>query len=261
MSKPAQPAPSSPATTSANIINISDNAPPVEPPKPVQKPPPTKEQKRRSLPPAAKPTKQTKPRSNTVTSAQPGARFNFAAAKPKIIEQIALANQNCNNLTNALKLINTDEERWEVELQHDARIQEYVERCEESKKKIVRYTRLVEDEDWIGTLLAANENLLKALEAYEMMSIGETPAQMPSPSIASVPSNPPPQPPRPGSTPKSAPSPPDISNMHISMPTSPAAAPSRQASAPAEADPFADPFADPETPVEEFPRHQGPRIK
>ncbi|KAG2174721.1 hypothetical protein INT43_005779, partial [Umbelopsis isabellina] len=262
VSKPAaaHPEPSSPATTSANIIDVSDNTPPVQPPKPVQQPPPTKEQKRRSLPPAAKPTKQTKPRSNTVNSAQPGARFNFAAAKPKIIEQIALANQNCNNLTNALKLINTDEERWEVELQHDARIQEYVERCEESKKKIVRYTRLVEDEDWIGTLLAANENLLKALEAYEMMSIGETPAQMPSPSIASVPSNPPPQPPRPGSTPKSAPSPPDISNMHISMPANTAAASSPQGSAPAEADPFADPFADPETPVEEFPRHQGPRI-
>ncbi|KAM3581898.1 hypothetical protein VKS41_006055 [Umbelopsis sp. WA50703] len=262
VSKPAHGESSLPATPTANIFDVSDNIPPAQPSRPVQQPPPTKEQKRRSLPPAAKPAKQTKPRSNTVNSSQPGARFNFATAKPKIIEQIALANQNCNNLMNALKLINTEEERWEVELQHDARIQEYVERCEESNKKIVRYARLVEDEDWIGTLLAANEDLLKALEVYQMMSVGETPAQMPSPSTAAIPSNPPPQPPRPGSTPRAtASSPPDISNLHISMPSNSFAVSSPPASATAEADPFADPFADPETPVEEFPRNQGPRIK
>jgi hypothetical protein len=237
---------------------VSDDIPAAEPSRPVQHPPPTKEQKRRSLPPAAKPTKQTKPRSNTVNSAQPGAHFNFAAAKPKIIEQIALANQNCNNLMNALKLINTEEERWEVELQHDARIQEYVERCEESRKKIVRYTRLVEDEDWIGTLLAINEDLLKALKAYDMMSMGETAAQMLSPS--SAPSQPPPQPPRPGSIPKAvSPAPPDISRMHISLPN-PATTSSPKVLSD-EPDPFADPFADPDTPVEEYPRHQGARIK
>lgn len=160
---------------------------------------------------------------------------------------------------NALKLINTEEERWEVELQHDARIQEYVEKCEESKKKIVRYTRLVEDEDWIGTLLATNEDLLKALKAYEMMSIGEAPASMPSPT-ATQQQQPPPQPPRPGARPISSSPPPlvdnpvDISNMHISMPPP-------QPIETDNADPFADPFADPDTPVEEYPRNQGPRMK
>jgi len=256
---PAQP--SSPVTS--NIIDVSDDIPAAESSRPVHHPPPTREQKRRSLPPTSKPAKltaavKTKPRSNTVNSAQPGARFNFAAAKPKIIEQIALANQNCNNLMNALKLINTEEERWEVELQHDARIQEYVEKCEESKKKIVRYTRLVEDEDWIGTLLATNEDLLKALKAYEMMSIGEAPASMPSPT-ATQQQQPPPQPPRPGARPISSSPPPlvdnpvDISNMHISMPPP-------QPIETDNADPFADPFADPDTPVEEYPRNQGPRM-
>lgn len=28
--------------------------------------------------------------------------------------------------------------------------QEYIKKCEESRKKIVRYARLVEDEEWIG---------------------------------------------------------------------------------------------------------------
>ncbi|KAH8551383.1 hypothetical protein BGW37DRAFT_39248 [Umbelopsis sp. PMI_123] len=255
VSRPPQ-SPSSPGPATSNIIDVSDDIPPQQPARPIQHPPPTKEQKRRSLPPSKPAAAKTKPRSNTVNSPQQsGSRFNFATAKPKIIEQIALANQNCNNLMNALKLINTEEERWEVELQHDARIQEYVEKCEESRKKIVRYTRLVEDEDWIGTLLATNEDLLKALQAYEMMSIGEAPPQLPSPTTATQ-STPPPQPPRPGSRPKSSSSPPlneeavDISGMHISMPPPPSM-PTR----PDPADPFADPFADPDTPVEEYPRH------
>ncbi|KAI8576489.1 hypothetical protein K450DRAFT_256962 [Umbelopsis ramanniana AG] len=251
---PVQVSPSAPTTS--NIIDVADDIPPPQPVRAPQQPPPTKEQKRRSLPPSKPAAAKTKPRSNTVNSPQQsGSRFNFQTAKPKIIEQIALANQNCNNLMNALKLINTEEDRWEVELQHDARIQEYVEKCEESKKKIVRYTRLVEDEDWIGTLLATNEDLLKALQAYEMMSIGEAPAQMPSPTAMQ--SAPPPQPPRPGpyqtssSTPPPNDAPVDISGMHISIPPPPSM-PAR----PDPADPFADPFADPETPIEEYPRHR-----
>jgi hypothetical protein len=92
------------------------------------------------------------------------------------LEEIALANSNANNLVNALKLINTTEDRWEIELQHDKRLQGYHEKCEESKRKIVRYARLVEDEEWIGTLLATNEDLLKALEMYDIMLAGEIPA-------------------------------------------------------------------------------------
>jgi hypothetical protein len=127
-----------------------------------------------------KPKTVTKPRSQSSAAASgsgSGNRvFNFEKAKPKIIEEIAVANQNSNNLVNALKLINTTEERWEIDLQHDKRLQEYRDKCEESKKRVVRYARLVENEEWIGTLLATNEELLKALDMYDVMLVGEVPA-------------------------------------------------------------------------------------
>jgi hypothetical protein len=157
-------------------------------------PSPSREERRRSMPPPAKPSppKQqpkpiSKPRShssaastvrpnNQASGSGPTRVFNFEKAKPKILEEIAVANSNMNNLTNALKLINTSEDRWEIDLQHDKRLQEYHDKCEESKKRIVRYARLVEDEEWIGTLLATNEDLLKALDMYDIMLVGEIPA-------------------------------------------------------------------------------------
>ncbi|KAL0077222.1 hypothetical protein F4703DRAFT_1882762 [Phycomyces blakesleeanus] len=165
---------------------------PLEPSPPVVSrplPPPiaTKEVKRRSLP-SVKPIRTTDSSgsrasgSGTTPTGTPTRVFNFAAAKPRIINEVALANQNSNNLVNALKLINTSEDRWEIDLQHDSRLQDYRQKCEESKKKIVRYARLVEDEEWIGTLLATNEELLKALHMYELMAVGEVPTNMPSPS-------------------------------------------------------------------------------
>ncbi|KAI8388627.1 uncharacterized protein BYT42DRAFT_241507 [Radiomyces spectabilis] len=156
---------------------------------------PTKEERRRSMPPPAKPVKpietkvKNKPRSQSnatnASSSGSGQRvFNFETAKPKIINEVALANQNTNNLVNALKLINTREDRWEIDLQHDARVQDLRQKCEESKRKIVRYARLVEDEEWIGTLLATNEELLRALDMYDVMSVGEVPVNMPTSPVA-----------------------------------------------------------------------------
>ncbi|KAI8097773.1 uncharacterized protein BX664DRAFT_327226 [Halteromyces radiatus] len=143
--------------------------------------------KRRSMPPPTKPNRpetsnqrKTKPRSQSNATRHEGSTsvFDFAAAKPKIIQEIALANQHVNQLVNALKLLDTREDRWEIDLQHDKRLQEYRQECEDSKKKIVKYARLVEDEEWIGTLLSTNEELLKALDMYDIMSVGEIPANL-----------------------------------------------------------------------------------
>lgn len=118
----------------------------------------------------------SRPPTNLTTTTTGERVFNFEKAKPKIIQEVAMANQLSNNLINALKLINTNQDRWEIVLQRDKRVQETRDKCEEAKKKIVRYARLVEDEEWIGTLLAANEDLLKALDVYDIMSVGEIPA-------------------------------------------------------------------------------------
>ncbi|KAI9487086.1 MAG: VHS domain-containing protein [Benjaminiella poitrasii] len=154
-------------------------------------PSPVRDERRQSLPAPAMPSrpaqsteqsKKTKPRSHSSVSATNQSSststrvFNFEKAKSKILEEIAVANNNSNNLINALKLINTNEDRWEIELQHDRHLQEYHEKCEESRRVIVRYARLVEDEEWIGTLLATNEGLLKALDMYDIMLAGEIPA-------------------------------------------------------------------------------------
>ncbi|CEP17387.1 hypothetical protein [Parasitella parasitica] len=85
--------------------------------------------------------------------------FNFEKSKPKIIQQIAMATQSGHNLINALQHGNLD----------DKIIQESYLRCEQDCKKIVYYIRLVENEEWIGTLLAANEVLLKALDMHDAM--------------------------------------------------------------------------------------------
>ncbi|KAI8144637.1 hypothetical protein BJV82DRAFT_667837 [Fennellomyces sp. T-0311] len=246
--------PRSPSTVEATT--------PAMPPRPVQQPsppPPTRpQQKRQSLPPAAKPAEvRTKPRSSSTAGQQPQRTFNLEAAKPKIIQEVALANQNINNLVNALKFINTSEDRWEIDLRHDQRLQDYRQRCEDSKKKIVRYARLVEDEEWIGTLLATNEELLKALEMYEAMSVGEVPVNMPStpPSPLS------PQPLSPQHT-RSPPPPPalrseetirDLAGLRLSSTPPPTTDSSLSRASASSADPFADPFADPVDEVPDIP--------
>ncbi|KAI9274752.1 hypothetical protein BDA99DRAFT_498497 [Phascolomyces articulosus] len=247
----------------------SSEVTPVMPPRPS---PPSSQQKRQSLPPAARNTEvRTKPRSSSTVgsttnnnnnngggsgSNTPRRTFNLEQAKPKIIQEVALANQNVNNLVNALKFINTSEDRWEIDLQHDAKLQDYRQRCEESKKKIVRYARLVEDEEWIGTLLATNEELLKALEMYEMLSIGEVPNNMPST---------PPSPLSPQHT-RSPPAPPPSSGLRTEETMRTLAGLQLSATPPPNTDsntsvesenPFADPFADPVTPVNEDTHHSG----
>lgn len=227
----------------------SPEATPTMPPRPVQTtPPPMKQPKRMSMPPSnSPPPTKTKPRSSSTAGAN--RRFDLEAAKPKIIQEVALANQNWNNLVNALKFINTSEDRWEIDLQHDARLQDYKQRCEESKKKIVRYARLVEDEEWIGTLLATNEELLRALEMYETMAVGEVPLHIPATTTS--PSPPPQSPSQPSSPHTRSPPPPpvrpyddstssavqDLAGLRLSSP--------QAASSGQENDPFADPFADP----------------
>lgn len=91
-----------------------------------------------------------------------------------------MATQSANNLINSLRLINTSKDDWEVDMRSDHTIQRLHQRCEEEKKKIVRYARLVEDEEWIGTLLNANEELLKALEMYDIMLTGQIPSDFPT---------------------------------------------------------------------------------
>lgn len=245
---------------------------PIDSPTSPRSPTLTREEKRRSLPPLApsrpapveqpKPKAVTKPRSHSSAAATGSSSgttrvFNFEKAKPKIIEEIALANQNSNNLVNALKLINTSEERWEIDLQHDKRLQDFRDKCEESKKRIVRYTRLVENEEWIGTLLATNEDLLKALDMYDVMLVGEIPAawllaQQNQQNRISYYDQVQPASPTPKLLLRAPPPPPPPANKRLSLPPPPIEESfSHMQVSKREEEEDLDPFADPATPIDD----------
>lgn len=91
---------------------------------------------------------------------------DFDKHKPKIIQDIALAVQSANNLIYALQLINTEQ----IDLEN---LRYMYEMCDETKQRMIRYARFVEDEEWIGTLLDANEDLLKAMNMYGLIVTGK----------------------------------------------------------------------------------------
>ncbi|KAF2452883.1 hypothetical protein BDY21DRAFT_293962 [Lineolata rhizophorae] len=93
-----------------------------------------------------------------------GAKFNLEKEKPRLMECIAQASVASTNLTNGLRLINREAERVSANAECVARF----EACRALRRQVLRYIQLVESEDWIGGLLAANDELVKALRAYEV---------------------------------------------------------------------------------------------
>ncbi|KAF8338027.1 uncharacterized protein EI90DRAFT_3144360 [Cantharellus anzutake] len=94
--------------------------------------------------------------------------FNFEQEKPQIVSSISTASQASNNLVNALKLVNREQES----IERNARVQEYLAQAKAAGKVIVRYIQLVENEEYIGTLIDSNERVIAALEFYDHMLKG-----------------------------------------------------------------------------------------
>ncbi|KAI0275053.1 hypothetical protein BC834DRAFT_27905 [Gloeopeniophorella convolvens] len=92
--------------------------------------------------------------------------FNFEQEKPLVLTAIANASSAANNLVNAITLVNTENDS----LTTNERVQECLTRAKQSRKPIVRYIQLVEDEEFIGTLIEANERIIAALESYDKLS-------------------------------------------------------------------------------------------
>ncbi|KAI0034162.1 hypothetical protein K488DRAFT_77420 [Vararia minispora EC-137] len=99
--------------------------------------------------------------------------FNFEEEKPKVLEAIATASSAANNLVNAITLVNTEHDS----LLTNARVQECLERVKQVRKPIVRYIQLVENEEFIGTLIETNERIIAALETYDKLSNPEVTEQ------------------------------------------------------------------------------------
>jgi hypothetical protein len=91
--------------------------------------------------------------------------FNLEREKGQLLETMASANVASTNLLNGLQLINREQQR----VSENAEVMRRFEACKQLRRQILRYIHLVESEQYIGGLLAANDELVKGLMAFEVM--------------------------------------------------------------------------------------------
>jgi hypothetical protein len=92
-------------------------------------------------------------------------KFNLAAEQEQMKLAIAEASIAATNLTNTLQTINREHERIS-----DNQIAAHrFEECKQLRRKILRYIQHVEAEQWLGSLLNANDVLVIALMMFEQL--------------------------------------------------------------------------------------------
>jgi hypothetical protein len=91
--------------------------------------------------------------------------FNLEKEKPQLLQTLASASVASTNLLNALKLINRESER----VSDNAEVMRRFETCKTLRRQILRYIQNVESEQWLGGLIHANEELVNALMAFEVL--------------------------------------------------------------------------------------------
>ncbi|QIX01771.1 hypothetical protein AMS68_007288 [Peltaster fructicola] len=147
-----------------------------------------------------------------------GKGFNLAKEKDNMTTCIANASMASTNLLNGLQLIHREAER----VSDNKEVVQRFEICKSLRREILRFIQHVESDEWIGSLVNANDELVKALTAFEIMdkSVSDdsdsdawenvdpktrtkrAPSQAAVPSLADLSlSNAPPKPPRPQSIP------------------------------------------------------------
>ncbi|GAB1741992.1 hypothetical protein NU219Hw_g7389t1 [Hortaea werneckii] len=94
-----------------------------------------------------------------------GKPFNLAKEKDNMTNCIARASIASTNLLNGLQLANRETER----VSQNPEIVSRFETAKSLRRQILLYIQQVESDDWIGSLVNANDELVKALTAYEIM--------------------------------------------------------------------------------------------
>ncbi|KZT02488.1 uncharacterized protein LAESUDRAFT_730235 [Laetiporus sulphureus 93-53] len=92
--------------------------------------------------------------------------FDFDQETPQILTAIAAASQASTNLVNAITLVNTEHDS----VAENERVQECLGKAKISRRQIVRYIQLVENEDMIGALIEANDRIIAALDMYDTLT-------------------------------------------------------------------------------------------
>lgn len=109
-------------------------------------------------------SKKSKKPSHATSTSLP--RVDVTKERPKIQNTLAEASSASTNLINALQLIN-----WERELStENQRATECFNKCRRLRKQVLRYIHSIESEEFIGSLIHANEELIQALQKYDKMS-------------------------------------------------------------------------------------------
>ena len=111
-----------------------------------------------SLTPLGKPEKSKRRKSKS----RP---FNLEKEKPQLLQAIASSSVASTNLMNALKLINRENKR----VGEDPEVLKRFETCKLLRRQILRYIQFVESEQWLGSLIHANDELVNALMAFEVL--------------------------------------------------------------------------------------------
>lgn len=91
--------------------------------------------------------------------------FNMERERPQILETIASASVASTNLLNSLKLVNRETTR----VSDDAECSHRFDICKKLRHQILRYIQHIESEEFLGGLIHANEELVTALMAFEVL--------------------------------------------------------------------------------------------
>ncbi|KAI1496668.1 hypothetical protein F5X99DRAFT_399517 [Biscogniauxia marginata] len=91
--------------------------------------------------------------------------FNLEAEKDTMKVVIAESSIASTNLSNVLQSINREKERIS---ENPTAVQRF-EACKKLRRKVLRYIQHVEDEQWLGGLLHANDELVVALMMFEQL--------------------------------------------------------------------------------------------
>ncbi|KAL7418472.1 hypothetical protein Q5752_006930 [Cryptotrichosporon argae] len=101
-----------------------------------------------------------------VAKQPPRPKFDFVKEKPQIMVAIANAIQAANNLVNACRHINREVEN----VTESPKVQDNLDKAKAARRTIIRYIQLVTDEEFVGTLLDANEKIVESIQLYDKLS-------------------------------------------------------------------------------------------
>lgn len=92
-------------------------------------------------------------------------KFDLEKERPEILQALAASSVASTNLLNSLKLVNRETHR----VSEDAECIHGFDTCKDLRHGILRYIQYIESEEFLGGLIHANEELVTALMAFEVL--------------------------------------------------------------------------------------------